>query len=95
MLRLWLRGDGVRVTERLAGVDRETVRRHVDAAVELGLVRDGGEEQLSDEFVGSVVEAVRPDRSDGRGEAWRLLVANHQLIEDLDAVVGVLTGCAL
>ena len=29
---------------------------------------------------------------DGRGEAWRLLVANHQLIEDLDAVVGVLTG---
>jgi transposase len=29
-----------------------------------------------------VVEAVRPHRGDGRGEAWRLLVANHQLIED-------------
>lgn len=82
VLRLWLRGEGVRSMERLAGVDRKTVRRYVAAAVELGLVRDGGDEQLSDIFVGSVVEAVRPHRADGRGEAWRLLVANHQLVED-------------
>ena len=82
VLRLWLRGEGVRSTERLAGLDRKTVRRYVAAAVELGLVRDGGEEQLTDVFVGSVVEAVRPHRADGRGEAWRLLVVNHQLIED-------------
>jgi hypothetical protein len=82
VLRLWLRGEGFRATERLAGVDRKTVRRYVGAAVELGLVRDGGEEQLSDEFIGSVVEAVRPHRGDGRGAAWGLLVANHQLIVD-------------
>jgi hypothetical protein len=82
VLRLWMRGEGVRSTERLAGVDRKTVRRYVAAAIELGLVRDGGEGQLSDEFVGSVVEAVRPHRVDGRGEAWRLLVANHRLVED-------------
>jgi hypothetical protein len=82
VLRLWMRGEGVGSTERLAGVDRKTVRRYVAAAVELGLVRDGGEGQLSDEFVGSVVEAVRPHRVDGRGEAWRLLVANHKLVED-------------
>jgi hypothetical protein len=82
VLRLWLRGEGVRSTERLAGVDRKTVRRYVAAAVELGLVRDGGEGQLSDEFVGSVVEAVRPHRVDGRGEAWRLLAANHKLVQD-------------
>jgi transposase len=82
VLRLWLRGEGIRSTERLAGVDRKTVRRYVVAAVELGLVRVGSEEQLSDEFVGSVVEAVRPHRADGRGESWGLLVANHQLIED-------------
>ena len=81
VLRLWLRGEGIRSMERLAGVDRKTVRRYVAAAVEFGLVR-GGEEQLSDEFIGSVVEAVRPHRSDGRGEAWRLLMANHQLIEE-------------
>ncbi len=82
VLRLWLRGEGVRATERLAGVDRKTVRRYVAAGEELGLVRDGGEKQLSDEFVGAVVEAVRPHRSDGRGDAWRLLAANYQLIED-------------
>src|SRR5687767_3212390 len=81
VLRLWLRGEGIRSTERLAGVDRKTVRRYVDAAVVLGLIRDRGEQQLTDEFIGSVVEAVRPHRVDGRGEAWRLLVANHQLIE--------------
>ena len=28
-----------------------------------------------------VVEAVRPHRSDGHGEAWRLLLANHERIE--------------
>lgn len=82
VLRLWLRGEGVRSTERLAGVDRKTVRRYVAAAEELGLVRDGREGQLTDEFVGAVVEAVRPHRADGRGAAWGLLVANHQLIED-------------
>jgi hypothetical protein len=56
--------------------------RYVAAAVELGVRRDDGEEQLSDEFIGSVVEAVRPHRADGPGEAWRLLVANHELVED-------------
>jgi hypothetical protein len=80
VLRLWLRGEGFRAVERLAGVDRKTVRRYVAVAVELGLVRDGNEEQLSDEFVGSVVEAVRPHRSDGHGEAWGLLVAHHEFI---------------
>ena len=80
VLRLWLRGEGIRSMERLAGVDRKTVRRYVAAALELGLIRDGGEDQLSDEFVGSVVEAVRPHRRDGRGEAWRALAANHELI---------------
>jgi transposase len=80
VLRLWLRGEGIRATERLAGLDRKTVRRYVAAAVELGLVRDGGEKQLSDGFMGAVVEAVRPHRADGRGEGWRLLVANHELI---------------
>lgn len=39
VLRLWLRGEGLRSTERLAGLDRKTVRRYVSAAEELGLVR--------------------------------------------------------
>ena len=81
VLRLWLRGEGFRSVERLAGVDRKTVRRYVTTAEELGLRRDGGEGQLSDEFIGSVVEAVRPHRHDGHGDAWRLLVARHDRIE--------------
>ncbi len=81
VLRLWLRGEGVRATERLAGVDRKTVRRYLAAAQELGLVRDGGEEQLSDVFMGSVVEKVRPHRTDGRGRAWQQLVGQHEQLE--------------
>ncbi len=76
-LRLWLRGEGFRSIERMAQLDRKTVRRYVAAAEVLGLVADGGEAQLSDEFIGQVVEAVRPHRSDGHGAPWRLLVANH------------------
>jgi hypothetical protein len=71
VLRLWLRGEGQRPIAESAGVDRKTVRRYVDAAVELGLTRDGGEGQLSDEFIGGVLEGVRPHRADGRGEGWQ------------------------
>ncbi len=80
VLRLWMAGEGIRATERLVGFDRKTVRRYVDAAVEVGLVRDGGDGQLSDVFIGLVVEAVRPHRSDGHGAAWRLLEAHHDEI---------------
>jgi transposase len=76
-LRLWLAGEGLRSVERLAQVDRKTVRRYVAAAEAFGVVRDGGEGQLSDEVIGMVVESVRPHRCDGHGEAWRLLVAHH------------------
>jgi transposase len=91
VLRLWLAGEGVRATERLVGFDRKTVRRYVDAAVRLGLVREGGDEQLTDVFIGLVVEAVRPHRTDGHGEAWRVLMGNHDAIaawvaDDLTAV---------
>jgi len=85
VLRLWLAGEGIRATERLVGFDRKTVRRYVDAAVGLGLVREGGDEQLSDGFIGLVVEAVRPHRFDGHGEAWRQCQAHH---DDITAWVG-------
>jgi transposase len=80
VLRLWLAGEGFRSVERLSQVDRKTVRRYVTAAGSLGLVRDGGVEQLTDVFIGMVVEAVRPHRSDGHGEGWRLLAARHDQI---------------
>jgi len=86
VLRLWLAGHGFRATENLARVDRKTVRRYVGAAEELGLSRDGGESQLTDFLIGSVVEAVRPHRFDGHGESWRLLSVHHDQIQQwLDA----------
>jgi transposase len=88
VLRLWLRGEGIRAIERMAQLDRKTVRRYVAAAEEVGLARNGGEGQLGDGFIGSVVEAVRPHRSDGHGEGWRLLVAHHDQVKAwLDADV--------
>ena len=85
VLRLWLRGKGQRPISELAGMDRKTVRRYIDAAVELGLDRAGGEDQLTDVLVGQVVERVRPHRTDGRGEARRLLDAHReQLVDWLD-----------
>jgi transposase len=80
VLRLWLSGQSLRAIERMAGVDRKTIRRYVAAALIAGAVRHGGEAQLSDELIGQVVEVVRPHRSDGHGEAWRVLGAHHDRI---------------
>jgi transposase len=80
VLRLWLRGETLRGIERLSRVDRKTVRRYVEAAVAQGVARQGGEDQLHDQLIGAVVEAVRPHRCDGHGEPWRLLVAHHDQI---------------
>jgi len=81
VLRLWVRGEGLRSIERLAGMDRKTVRRYVGAAVDAGLDRDGGEDQLNDVLLASICERVRPHRPDGRGAAWGLLVANHDQLK--------------
>src|SRR5947209_5546868 len=81
VLRLWLAGEGLRAVERLVGLDRKTVRRNVAAAEELGLDREAGDAQLSDVFVGQVVEAVRPHRVEGRGEAWRALAGRHEQLK--------------
>jgi hypothetical protein len=77
VLRLWLRGEGYRGIERLARLDRRTARGYVQAAQVAGLVRDGGEGQITDELIGAVVDAVRPARPRGHGDAWEALVP-HQ-----------------
>jgi len=81
VLRLWVRGEGLRSIERLAVLDRKTVRRYVAAAVDAGVDRDGGEEQLDDLLLASVCERVRPHRPEGHGAAWGLLVANHDRLK--------------
>jgi transposase len=80
VLRAWMSGAGTRTAAARAGVDRKTARRYVDAAVAAGLDREGGVEQLTDELIGAVVTAVRPDRPQGHGQAWEALCINHDRI---------------
>ena len=83
VLRCWLSGAGQRRVAALAGVDRKTVRRYVAAAEAAELDRDCdcGVDQLTDELIGQVVAAVRPDRLQGHGATWEALQANHSRIE--------------
>jgi transposase len=83
VLRLWVRGEGLRSIERLSGLDRKTVRRYVAAAVSCGAQRDGGEGQLDDQLLSRIAEAVRPHRADGHGAAWSLLDAHRDELKSL------------
>jgi hypothetical protein len=75
-VRHWLGSElGLRPIAERAGVDRKTARRYADAAVAAGLVHDGGEGQLTDELIGAVIAAVRPERGQGHGPAWQALPA--------------------
>ena len=76
-----MRGEGERSISHGIGIDRKTTRRYIAAAIELGIDRSGGEEQLSDELIGQVLERVRPHRIDGHGEAWRSLLAEEERIK--------------
>jgi transposase len=94
VLRLWVRGEGLRSIERLSGLDRKTVRRYVAAAQSCGAVRDGGEGQLDDQLLSRVAEAVRPHRADGHGQAWALLDAHRDELKSLldDGLTAVRAG---
>jgi hypothetical protein len=83
VLRVWLRGESLRSIERLAALDRKTVRRYVAAAKAAGLSQNDGEDRLSDELIAAVCEVVRPHRADGHGEAWSVLAARHDEIKKM------------
>jgi hypothetical protein len=85
-LRRWLKGEGERTIASGVGVDRKTVRRYVGAAVDLGVDRSRGEDQLTEELIGQVLQAVRPHRPDGHGEAWRTLLAEEERIATWERV---------
>jgi len=81
VLRAWLEGHGLRKVAERAGVDRKTARRYVAAAEAAGLTRDAGVEAVTDELVGSVLDAVRPARPNGHGASWELLLAHEEQIQ--------------
>jgi transposase len=81
ILRLWLDGQSLRKVTTLAGVDRKTVRRYVEAAQAAGLNQVCGVGQLTDELLGQVIAAVRPDRPRGVGVAREALAAHRTQIK--------------
>jgi transposase len=80
VLRAWLGGAGQRTAGKRAGVDRKTATRYIEAALQVGVARDGGVGQLSDQVIGQVVGLVRPARPDGHGEAWETLLGHREQI---------------
>ena len=60
VLRRWLRGEGERTIAKGVGVDRKTARRYIAGGIGLGVERSGGEEQLTEELIGQVIEAGAP-----------------------------------
>ena len=96
LLRLWLRRLGERIIVQSVGIDRKTVPRYLEGAQDLGLYRSLGEDQITDELIGQLVERVRRRRPDGHGDAWRVLLKEEARIragvdQDLTATkIGVL-----
>jgi hypothetical protein len=69
VLRLWLRGEGSRGTERLSNLVRKTVRRYVETAIGLGLSAEGGEQQLTDAFLAPHGPSLPPGASRRRPQS--------------------------
>lgn len=78
VLRFWLAGRGLRAIAGVVRPDRKTVRRIVEVAVGAGLVRGGGEGQLSEVFLGRVVTLLVQDRPDRHGEMWAAIAVEHE-----------------
>jgi transposase len=81
VLRLWLAGHSLREVTRLAGLDRKTVRRYVQAAQAAGVARGSGDGQLTEEVLGAVVAVVRPDRPRGNGASWEAIAAQREQLQ--------------
>jgi len=82
ILTLWLRGGGKKSIGLRVGLDPKTVRRYVERATSLGLRRDGGVEQLSDDFLNAMALSLQPGKSGPRGESWQLCDEHRDKIED-------------
>ena len=60
---------------------RMTARGYIVATLELGVDRQGGEQQLTDELIGQICERVRRARPDGHGESWHKLLKEEKRIK--------------
>ena len=83
VLRQWVGGAGCKRTAARLGLDVKTVRRYVHAAQTLGLVRAGGEAQLTDELLTALLTSLRTQPGRPRGEAWESCQAHRERIAQL------------
>jgi hypothetical protein len=96
VLRLWLAGHGYRAIAPLVRPDRKTVRRIVETAVDAGLDRSGGDVQLDDVFIGTVMVGLRVERADRHGDAWSTIIGVHDRLAGWHAAaVPVVKMCEL
>ena len=82
VLRLRLRKYAPREIARMLDMDRKTVRRYVDAAVDAGLDCDGPKGQLTEELAGAVIGETRTGRPAGHGEVWQRLDRERAFLEE-------------
>src|SRR5712691_9004319 len=82
VLRLWLKQYGLREIGRMLSIDRKTVRRYVQAALDAGMDQDSGESQLDDELLGAVVGVIHTGRPAGRGAGWQRLEGERAFLEE-------------
>ncbi len=80
VLRQWLSGAAKRAIARRVGLDRNTVRRYLEAAGDVGLRRKQGVDALTDELLAQVLEALRPAAERPHGEAWARCEAQREFI---------------
>lgn len=81
VLVLWLRGSGKKAIGRAVGLNPKTVRRYLERAKELGLQRDKGVGQLTDEFLGAMALSMQPGKSGPRGESWGVCESHREAIK--------------
>lgn len=77
LLRQWSAGEPVRAMARRLGLDRKTVRRYVQAAVEAG-GRPG--EAVSEALVGEVISRVHARGPGSHGESWSACEEHRELL---------------
>jgi hypothetical protein len=82
ILRLWVKGRGIRTVATWTGVDRKTVRRYVETAQALGLSRDAEGRAVDDALVADVVSVVRPGTGREVGSMRQHCRVHADLIRD-------------
>jgi len=83
VLRLWLAGRGKKAIARLSGLDRNTVRSYLKAAVGCGLSAGEGAPLLTDERVSAVIERLKaPPAEPLHGDAWHRCEEHRRFIGD-------------